>query len=415
MVSNDSYHEYKEERMNLSKNKLDTFFLSAFLVYITVYNSAFKQIFTSNIWQYITYAMYTVLYGIFIVQQIGKTQTVKQWLYVFILSLFMFFYLFRGNLNVGSIFLLGLYTINLMSIRSVLKVYLFSFLISLLVIGSLCVLKILPIHDSLYGMLVLGFRNPNSTGFYVTCILLLHWTLNWERFSVINWLEFPIVGILLLRLEDFTALILVVIMLLVKLTYPFFERLFKFKFVYYSIVLLPIIFLGICLWIGINYNNYNFMMKLDDVFTSRPSIWNYYLTNYKMNLFGNRLPDVVLYGVNRTIGHGAFDGEFIYFPIINGLIAFIGLMGLLIFSLRKLLRSKQYTVLILFIIYIISAVSENQLFIPFQCPVAVLMILICYPGFRFERNQDEIEKDNYNSDRPNGRSRWGRDRSYQVY
>ena len=93
MVSNDSYHEYKEERMNLSKNKLDTFFLGAFLVYITVYNSAFKQIFTSNIWQYITYAMYTVLYGIFIVQQIGKTQTVKQWLYVFILSLFMFFYL----------------------------------------------------------------------------------------------------------------------------------------------------------------------------------------------------------------------------------------------------------------------------------------------------------------------------------
>ena len=63
-----------------------------------------------------------------------------------------------------------------------------------------------------------------------------------------------------------------------------------------------------------NFNNYAFLSQLNDIFTSRPSIWNYYLANYDMNLFGNQLADVVLTGVNWTVGRGAFDGDFIFIP-----------------------------------------------------------------------------------------------------
>ncbi|EQM53338.1 hypothetical protein N692_15395 [Lactiplantibacillus plantarum EGD-AQ4] len=401
--------------MKLSKKQLGTMPLAAFLIYITIYNSSFKLVFSSSLWQYLVYGMYIVLYTLFIIQQIGRTQKVKQWLYLFVLSLLMFFYLGRGNLNVAIIFLLGLYTVNIMDVRLVLKVYLVSFVIAFVVVIGLAIFKVLPIYEAKYGLLAIGFRNPNTTGFYCTCMVIMHWTLNWRKLSFINWVEIPVATVLLLMLEDFTALLLIVLIVIMKISSPIIEHLLKVKWFSYGLVLLPVIFFGICLWIGHNFNNYPFLSKLNDIFTSRPSIWNYYLANYHMNLFGNQLADVVLTGVNWTVGRGAFDGEYIFFPVINGLVAFVSVMGLLMVSLKKIIWHKQYALFALFLIYLISGISENQLLIPYQCPVAVLMVLICYPEFSFERKADDVKEEDYDRDWSDGGSRWRRKRNYEFY
>lgn len=142
----------------------------------------------------------------------------------------------------------------------------------------------------------------------------MHWILNWRKLSVVNWVEIPVATVLLLMLEDFTALLLIVLVVVIKACSPVFEHLLNIKWFSYGLVLLPVIFFEICLWIGHNFNNYTFLSQLNDIFTSRPSIWNYYLANYDMNLFGNQLADVVLTGVNWTVGRGAFDGDFIFIP-----------------------------------------------------------------------------------------------------
>lgn len=401
--------------MKLSKKQLSVLPLAVFLIYMTIYNSSFKLVFVSRLWQYLVYGMYIVLYTLFILQQVGQTQKVKQWLYLFVLSILMFFYLGKGNLNVAVIFLLGLYTINIMDVRLVLKVYLTSFFIAFVVVIGLVVLKVLPIYEAKYGLLAIGFRNPNTTGFYCACMVIMHWTLNWSKLSLINLCEIPAAIVLLLMLEDFTALLLIVLVILMKAISPVLVHFLRARWFSYGLVLLPVIFFGVCLWIGHNFNNYPFLSQLNDIFTSRPSIWNYYLANYQMNLLGNQLADVVLTGVNWTVGRGAFDGEFIFFPIINGLLAFVSVMGLLMVAFKKIIWHRQYALLALFLIYLISGISENQLLIPYQCPVAVLMVLICYPEFSFERKSDDVKEEDYDCDWANGRSRRRRKRNYEFY
>lgn len=401
--------------MKLSKKQLSAMPLAIFLIYMTIYNSSFKLVFVSSLWKYMVYGMYIGLYTLFVLQQVGRTQKVKQWLYLFILSLLMFFYLERGNLNVAIIFLLGLYTINIMDVRLVLKVYLVSFFIAFVVVIGLALLKVLPMYEAKYGLLAIGFRNPNATGFYCACMVVMHWILNWRKLSVVNWIEIPVATVLLLMLEDFTALLLIVLVVVIKACSPVFEHLLNVKWFSYGLVLLPVIFFGICLWIGHNFNNYAFLSQLNDIFTSRPSIWNYYLANYDMNLFGNQLADVVLTGVNWTVGGGAFDGDFIFFPIINGLFAFVSVMVLLMVAFKKSIWHKQYALVAFFLIYLISGISENQLLIPYQCPVAVLMVLICYPEFSFEREADDVKEEDYDRDWSDGRSRRRRKRNYEFY
>ncbi|UVF13549.1 hypothetical protein [Limosilactobacillus fermentum] len=157
--------------MKLSKKQLSAMPLAIFLIYMTIYNSSFKLVFVSSLWQYMVYGMYIGLYTLFVLQQVGRTQKVKQWLYLFVLSLLMFFYLERENLNVAIIFLLGLYTINIMDVRLVLKVYLVSFFIAFVVVIGLALLKVLPMYEAKYGLLAIGFRNPNTTGFYCACMV----------------------------------------------------------------------------------------------------------------------------------------------------------------------------------------------------------------------------------------------------
>lgn len=65
--------------MKLSKKQLSAMPLAIFLIYMTIYNSSFKLVFVSSLWQYMVYGMYIGLYTLFVLQQVGRTQKVKQW------------------------------------------------------------------------------------------------------------------------------------------------------------------------------------------------------------------------------------------------------------------------------------------------------------------------------------------------
>lgn len=346
--------------------------LSLTIFYQIVLTSSWETIYTSRIWNYIGYFLYVILFlTLFFV--IFKVQLPKKQMLIFLVFFSMMAcYVALGNLYVATSFLIGLY-IFMLGYKDVLKAYFIAILAGISVVSLLVFLKILPIQNSL-GFTAFGFKNQNSFGFYLAVMYLIYIVLSWDsaRFIAI------LVGMLLSAfmvfiLQDGTALIMLISMMLFLIFKKLVKRLIELKFFRLLIYLVPTFFTVLTFWVGNNYGRNYWVTKLDEIFTSRPVIWHYYLTNYQFNLFGKDLSDI-------TAFKGAFDGAFLYYPLVNGILVSIIILFALTRSLKILTIEQNLAVLSMFLVLLLAAFSENSPGVFYQSPLLPLAFMFATVG-----------------------------------
>ncbi|MDR7925265.1 hypothetical protein RIU76_11275 [Latilactobacillus sakei subsp. sakei] len=225
----------------------------------------------------------------------------------------------------------------------------------------LSLIQVLPIKDS-FGTIVLGFKNPNTIGYYFAMIAMIQIMIKKGNYKILNFIVY--ITAIYFNIKFFgneTAIMMMLLFILVYILFNYMRIFDKNWIITLCLGALPFILFFIALYLGNNYGEYNYIEKINKIVTSRPVIWHYYLTNYPLSLFGN---DVQIYtnGLAYTVGQGAFDGAYIYFPILNGILPFIiALFGLSISNVY-LYKSRNFILLTLFIVLEISGFSEIYYF-----------------------------------------------------
>ncbi|ANK62508.1 hypothetical protein AYR56_10135 [Loigolactobacillus backii] len=374
-----------------TNRELKTKFLQIILGIIVFYQffigSYWSTINTSSVWKYVSYFLYALLALVWFFFFLRSKFSLKQLIFVCILLSLAIFFAFKQSSNVAVIFLVGLYSLNL-NLRRLVSTYLYASLAAICFIATLSIFGVLPKVVNVLGInyMTLGFTNPNNTGMLLVTICLLTLTLEWEkRMPFFSILESLFVGFFILKeLQDSTAIIMLIGMFMLWLVSRSPINFYNWKIVRFVCTMLPIELTLIAFWIGNNFGKYYILNKLDSVFTSRPSIWHYYLNLYPLKLLGNQLQQVISMGYNTTVGNGAFDGAYIVFPIMYGTLAFAIVLFILSFAMRTLLQIKDIALISLFIILLFSGFSENSLMYAFATPILPISFVLCSPDWRHE-------------------------------
>lgn len=211
-----------------------------------------------------------------------------------------------------------------------------------------------------------GFAHPNICAFMLTILNLEFFYLNDCHFNIKTIFSFLFSFFFILyNIYSRTNLILLISFYIVWFLFKIIKayRLFNFKPVKIIFENLFLILTIITILISIQYSkNVDYVIALDNILSGRIKFVNEFLSNYKINLFGNRLIFVssemyYLYGIAPHI----LDNCFINILLRFGLCVYF----LYYFILKKIVKmsldNKEYFILISLIILILIGFSETYL------------------------------------------------------
>lgn len=271
------------------------------------------------------------------------------------------------NINMLKFFIICLATVQIDKNR-ILKTYFYGIGAAVIGVFVLCLLKVLPmINDDAF--ITYGFRSPNSIGFYLLLLygiyLILsqskHWLVNLGLFILLAYVTF-------LEMEDHTAFLLLFMIYFLDILRPIGQWVVKWPIIKWLMALVPLFFTGITFWIGNNFFNYHWMIRLNKYFTSRPANWNYWMTNFDFSLFGMKIPTDV------TFGHGALDGAFFTFPLFNGYLIYLAVLLVLSIGIFNITKNQEYVILVFVLTLLVFSISENGAFKNLYCPLIPLCL-----------------------------------------
>lgn len=316
---------------------------------------------TGEIWSQIGFGFVILLAFIACINFLGEKFTTRKFWLAFFIGCLVVFCFYKRDIDMIKFFIVCFASIQ-MDKKRILQSYFTGILMGIFFVLSLFLLGLLPkVNDD--GLLSYGFRNPNSLGFLLFVLFgIFIIFLNFKKYFIL--LIFCILlPFLCFKLEDHTAAILLTLNYFLYLVNPFWKKLVNLRISKWLLSLLPFILTFTAIWIGRNYYTYYWMQKLNEVFTSRPALWNFYLSNFPITKFGVKLPE------NINFGHGAFDGAYVTFPILNGYIVFGIMLLILSFGLFFSAKRKSYYLLPFMIVIIIYGFSENAPFINLYSPL----------------------------------------------
>lgn len=356
------------------------YLLLGLLVYLNILQSSFSGTSDLNFSKKIIgYIPLFIMIGLTIIEFIFTKGNVYNYICYLSYALLAVIFIIRGSnsLTVGVWFLLGFSSWKL-EINGILKTYGLTILISCITVITLAFMHKLPMYDnSGYGLLSYGFGNPNTLGFYVTLLVLIFIYFYWAQ-SVYKVLVPVIISFVLVnfKLYDHTASLVILTMFLFYLANKINPKIFASKILRFFNALLPIILALFAYFVGKNFGRYNFISELNQLVRMRPQIWNYYLFHYPIRLFGSVISNPIQMGANYTVGQGAFDGSYIYYPVKYGLIATAIVLLLLCVSIFKAQKANNFSLVAFLIAMTISGFSESLLFNSFQSPIIMMACLI---------------------------------------
>lgn len=337
-------------------------------IFITSY---WQTVYTSHIWQGIGYFIYLILSFIMLFFFYKRKFKLNQLLYFFICIMITIVFLVKGDSYIVTLFLIGSYVL-ILNVEEVLKVYFVSVLTAFSIVAMLSLAKVFPLTTA-DGILVFGFRNQNTAGFYIALVFIIYLTLRWQLRNTVTIILGLVLSFFLIKaLNDFTAASIILVDILFYVLDKSFHAIYKWTLVRWLIVASPILLTAITFWIGFNYTRYSILSTLNVIFTSRPMIWNYYLTQYPLSFFGTNIGEVTF----NTIGNGAFDGAYAYYALVHGMFVFCIIIIILTKSLITVSKSNNVKMISLMMTLIVAAFSENIPFTGFQSPLLPIAILI---------------------------------------
>jgi hypothetical protein len=359
------------------------------IFYQIVLNSSWSYLDTVPLWKYVGYLLYGVMLFQLAVRLIHVKLTKLQLGSILFYAGMMVLFLATGNLSVASVFLLGGFALFL-SVDDILTGFLYAVVLGMLTVFALAVLGALPFYNSDIQYWVFGFKNPNNVGYYFTLIFSLLMIKQWQH-PTWGLFGFLVVSTVIDKyvLHDMTALMVSIVFLIlwgIARKWPKFPQL---RLIRWTIIASPFLLTFLTVLIGKMYTHVGFIYKLDDIFTSRPAIWHYYMDHFPMKLLGGNIPSVV------TVYRGAFDGVFLYYPLTNGLIVTVVLLLAISAMLYYLLKHDRIDVVCFVLSALLFAFSENAPFFIYSSPLLVIALALATPGMKHDPNEPAIMVDDH--------------------
>lgn len=225
-----------------------------------------------------------------------------------------------------------------------------------------------------------GFNHPNFLGALISFIIIEYTFLNRHKFNksvVMISIIVLIVDFYLGAITSFLGLLVVLLGYILSA-----KKYIKHRPIFNGPIFFVPIFLSLfAFWIANQSGSFIFHF-INKIVSSRPQLWSYYLTNFKVNWFGSNVVLNLNSGAFSTFGNGILDGSYIYLPMYYG---WIGLL-LFIISLYSIFlifkETKEYLFLYIFFALSLMAFSENEssLF-----SISIFLIVIGYFQFDYPR------------------------------
>lgn len=357
-----------------SDRHLNVLIFGMTIYYQIVLNSAWGYIDTVPLWKYVGYILYGIMLFQLALRLLHLPLNPVRLFTIVTYAGFMVLFLAMGNLSVASVFLIGGFCM-LLSVDDILYSFGAASVLALLTVFGLTVAGVLPFYNTDIHYWVFGFKNPNNVGYYFTLVFSLFLVRQWKHPSNGLW-AFLIISILIDKfwLHDMTAQLVSFFLIGLWAIARKWPKLTDIRLVHWAIVAAPFILTALTVTIGKLYGRLGFLYKLNNVFTSRPAIWHYYMQQFPLKLLGGNIPP------NVTVYRGAFDGAFLYYPLTNGFLVSLVLLVLISLMLHFLLKAKRLDVVCFVLSALAFSFSENAPFFIYSSPLLAIALSVAAPG-----------------------------------
>ncbi|MHA5128619.1 hypothetical protein R5R46_01360 [Oenococcus oeni] len=291
------------------------------------------------------------------------------------------------GLNQRSDFLSQLILIGLslgslnIDFNRILKTFMYASILSTLVIVCLSIIGILPIDGeqssvlfSSYQNIVFcfGFIHPNTFGTILFSIAISFICLYSDTRPKWSWVVAMASILFDFLIGAQTAAVGVIIILIGLFCQG--KKTSNIAFTLYHIAyIIPVLLFIFSIVIAQSQGSllYNWF---NQYIASRPSVWNYYLSNYQPKLIGN-VVNIDLSVISNVYGNGVLDGSYIYYLLHFGYIGLIILIWAMISINKKGFTYKNSIYHWIFIAVCLTSFPESNFTIFFFNPFLYLIFL----------------------------------------
>ena len=226
----------------------------------------------------------------------------------------------------------------------------------------------------------MGFAHPNNFGQYLLVICI---DLVLLRFKKLKFVDYVYVLLSIILINYFsnsrTSQICLGILFLIMIILRKHINIINFKFMKLLIINSFLIFTIISILLANNYReNREWAVQLNDLLSNRIAYASQFLEYYDINLLGN---DIEMKYTQEARANSeqpwVLDNSYLVVLLRYGLIAYIIIYLIMLTITRDLYKRKEYSIIMLWLVYGINAMFENTLFkIQFNTLLIILASLL---------------------------------------
>lgn len=338
---------------------LKVYYKMIFMFFIAVQviiNSQFQYILPSAFTSNISHMFVLLLIALALTNIFSEKHTLLFLMWISVLAAMPL--LFLNNLNVSLICVTALYLIHINNDERV-KIFQLGVFLGVMMVVLLSLMNSISIYNYAGESLSLGFKNENTTGYYFSFLALF--ALRSTKYKFLKYAPTLVAVYCNIYLfDDWTAVYMIGVFYIVRILVSVFAKQIK-------ILLIPLsLIFTISAWfLAINYVPEGAFESINEAITYRPSIWNQYVSSNHLSLLG---------GLTGT-ELGAFDGVYVYYPLVNGLLISVLVLAGLMLLTADLIKKKNWYLVSLIVSLEFAAFTESIAFSSYQSPIVALAIL----------------------------------------
>lgn len=365
--------------------------LETTIFYYVFYNSLFYKFYTDPIFFNVRYIILglmgiMLLYKIFIIHDKYK--------YITLIALAIFELMLYLCSQPSFFPFIAAYAIY-MTIPTILQSYMKGMIIGVLITVLMSIMGALPQN---YPFLSLGFSNPNTLGFYLAIIAITFLVLHWNRRKIYYILFYLI--ILFINnfiLDDKSASISMLIFLFM---YVFTTSKKLTSIIVSFSCALPSFLVFLVFLLGKLYPKYIYSYKLNEIFSHRLELWNYFLLTYPVKSLPQNINfaeinkvEWQIWGNSSKSYMGVLDGAYINLLIQKGMLITLMTIVLLTIFLYILGKNNMKAYFYLTLTILLFGFSETAPITYtsfYQSYILIIAIVILAQGEIYSRNKTLI-------------------------
>lgn len=211
-----------------------------------------------------------------------------------------------------------------------------------------------------------GFAHPNALGQIIASVIMEYIYIKQKKYNLIEIITFILLVLFIYYFPNSrTSLTLVFIVLFYKLFNKRIDEILNKKYISFIICNSWIIFTTISILIGILYiKKSNIGFFLDNLLNTRVRWIAYFLENYQMKLFGNKLTLIssetaAFYNIKSVI----LDNAYVRFLLQYGILQFTMISILINKMFKNAYMQKNTMLVVILLLFMFKGVSEHTIYI----------------------------------------------------